>query len=207
MKLYTTLGAPNPRRVDIFLAEKAIQIEREPVDIGKGQHKSDAYGAINPLRQMPTLVFDDGTVLTESVAICRYFEEIQPEPPLFGTNAMDQARVEMWQRRMELVLFRNVANVFRHSHPFMVGIEVPQIAALAETCRPRALEFLAFLDGELATRPFVAGENFTIADITGLVAVEFMRPARIKLPPGLVNVARWVAAVSARPSARAGAWP
>ena len=206
MKLYTTLGAPNPRRVSIFLAEKAIDIQQHQVDIGKGEHLTAAYAAINPLRQMPALVFDDGMVLTESVAICRYFEDIQPAPPLFGTNALDRAQVEMWQRRMELVLFRNVANVFRHSHPFMVGIEVPQIAALAEACRPRALEFLEFLDGELATRPFVAGENFTIADITGLVAVEFMRPARIRLPPALVHVSRWVAAVSARPSARAGAW-
>ena len=203
MKLYDSALAPNPRRVRLFLAEKGIAVPTEAVDLSQLQQKEADFSAINPLQRIPALVLDSGEVLTESVAICRYFEEIQPEPPLFGVGALERARVEMWQRRAELEFFLPIAQAFRHSHPAMREMEKPQIAELAETSRPRALAFARFLDAELARRRFLAGETFTIADITAFVAAEFARFARIAFPDDLVHLARWRAEVAARPSASA----
>jgi glutathione S-transferase len=203
MKLYDAGRAPNPRRVRIFLAEKGVEVPLVPVDLGKLEHKTPAYVAVNPLQRTPALELDDGTVLTESIAICRYFEELHPEPPLFGTDPLDKARVEMWQRRLEFGLLGTVASVFRHLHPAMAEMEVPQVAAWGETNKPRVIEFLRFLDGELSGREYVAGERFSVADITGLVGLDFMKPAKIALPEELVNVRRWHERLSARPSARA----
>jgi glutathione S-transferase len=152
---------------------------------------------------LPMLELDDGTCIAESVAICRYFEELHPDPPLMGRDAKDQAVVEMWNRRMELNLLNAVSNVFRHSHPAMKELEVPQVGDWAESNKPRVAEFLAILDTELRDQLYVVGDHFTIADITGLVAVDFMKPARLAIPDDLVNVRRWHAQVSARPSAKA----
>jgi len=203
MKLYDSKAAPNPRRTRIFLAEKGITVPTEQVDILAKQHLTADYSAINPLQRMPALVLDDGTVITESVAICRYFEVLQPEPPLFGVGAKDIALVEMWNRRAELNLFFPVAQVFRHTHPAMKELEVPQVPDWAEANRPRIVDFLRILDAELKTRPFIAGERYTVADITALCAVDFMKPARVAMPDDLVNVKRWHDDVSARPSSRA----
>lgn len=203
MKLYDGAFAPNPRRVRVFLAEKGVSIELERIDLGALQHKSAAFAAINPLQRLPALVLDDGSVLTESVAICRYIEALHPEPVLFGQGALGAAQVEMWNRRAEFDLLAPVAHVFRHLHPAMKAMEVPQVAAWAEANKPRVDRFLAFLDGELAARPYLAGEAFSIADITAMVAVDFMKPARLVVPDALVHLRRWHAAVSARPSARA----
>jgi glutathione S-transferase len=203
MKLYDSKAAPNPRRARIFLAEKGIALSTEQVDIMAKQHYSPEYAAINPLQRMPALVLDDGTVIAESIAICRYFEALQPEPPLFGVGAKDQAIVEMWQRRCELSLFFPIAHVFRHTHPAMKELEVPQVPAWAEANRPRVLDFLRILDAELGKHPFVAGERYTVADITALCAIDFMKPARIAMPEELSNLKRWHAEVSARPSAKA----
>src|SRR6476620_4634193 len=191
MKLYDGGRAPNPRRVRIFLAEKGLSVPLEPVDLGQLQHKSSAYAAINPLQRVPALELDDGTVLTESIAICRYFEELQPEPALFGKGALGKAQVEMWNRRMELNLFWLVSQVFRHTHPAMVEMEKPQVADWAEACKPRILDFLGLLDRELQGRRFVAGDSFSVADITGLVAVDLMKPAKLTVPEDLVAVRRW----------------
>ena len=203
MKLYDSKSAPNPRRARIFLAEKGIALPTEQVDIMAMQHKTPQYTAINPLQRMPALVLDDGTVITESIAICRYFEVLQPQPPLFGVGAKEIALVEMWNRRCEINFFSNVAAVFRHLHPAMKELEVPQIPAFAEASRPRVAWFLQLLDGELAKREFIAGERYSVADITALVTVDFLKPAKIPMPEGLANVQRWHAAVSARPSAKA----
>ncbi len=203
MKLYDSRLAPNPRRARIFLAEKGISVPTEQVDIMTKQHKTPEYAAINPLQRMPALVLDDGTVITESIAICRYFEALQPEPPLFGLGAKEIALVEMWNRRCEINFFANVAAVFRHLHPSMKELEVPQIPAYAEAMRPRALWFLELMDKELAKREFIAGERYSVADITAQVAVDFMKPSRIVMPETLAHVKRWHAAVSARPSAKA----
>lgn len=203
MKLYDGGRAPNPRRVRVFLAEKGIEVPRVPVDMGALGHRSDEVTALNPLQRLPVLVLDDGTALTESIAICRYFEELHPEPVLFGTGALRRAQVEMWQRRMELNLLFPVAQAFRHIHPAMVEWEVPQVPAWGEANKPKAVEFLRLLDRELADRAFAAGDTFSVADITGLVALDFMKPARIELPAELANVRRWYDALKARPSASA----
>ena len=201
MKLYDSKLAPNPRRVRIFLAEKGIAVPTEQVDIARKEHKTPEYAAINPLQRMPSLVLDDGTIITESIAICRYFEMLRPEPPLFGVGSKDAAIVEMWNRRAEINFLANVAAVFRHTHPAMKELEVPQVPAWAEANRPRVSWFLEMLDRELATREFVAGDRYTVADITMQVAVDFMKPGRLSMPDGATNVKRWHTAVSARPSA------
>ena len=203
MKLYDGGRAPNPRRVRIFLAEKGITVPTEQVDLGKLQQRSEGYTAINPMQRVPALVLDDGTVLAESIAICRYFEAMQPDPPLFGRGALASALVEMWQRRVELHLFLPVATVFQHLHPAMKIMVDPQVAAWGEANKPRVLEFLRFLDGELQNRAFVAGANYSVADITALAAVDFMRVSKLAVPDDLVHVRRWHEAVSARPSAAA----
>jgi len=203
MKLYDGGRAPNPRRVRVFLAEKGIKVPMEPVDLGAMAHKSPGYTAINPLQRVPALELDDGTIITESIAICRYFEALQPEPPLFGVGAKDMAIVEMWQRRVELHLFFPVTQVFRHLHPAMKEMQVPQVPAWAEANKPYVQDFLALLDGELKNRRYVAGDRYTVADITGLVAVDFMKPAKLSMPDALGNIKRWHAEVSARPSAQA----
>jgi glutathione S-transferase len=203
MKLYDSKMAPNPRRLRIFLAEKGISLPTEQVDIMAMQHKTPEYTAINPLQRMPALVLDDGTVITESIAICRYFEAQQPDPPLFGVGPREIALVEMWNRRAEINFFANVAAVFRHLHPSMKELEVPQVPAYAEASRPRVGWFLEWLDRELASREFIAGEHFSVADITTLCAVDFMKPARLAMPEGLTSVKRWHFSVSARPSAKA----
>ncbi len=203
MKLFDGGKAPNPRRVRVFLAEKGIEVPLVPVDMGAMEHKKEPVTSRNPLQRLPILELDDGTILTESVAICRYFEELHPEPALFGRGALGKALVEMWQRRMELNLMAAVAQAFRHIHPAMKEWEIPQIAEWGEANKPKAVEFLRILDRELAGREFIAGDEYSIADITGMIAVDFMKPARIAVPEDLTNVIRWHRAVSARPSASA----
>jgi len=203
MKLYDGGRAPNPRRVRVFLAEKGITVPTEQVDLGALQHKTAAFAAINPVQRVPALVLDDGTTIAESIAICRYFEALQPEPALFGVGARQVAEIEMWNRRLELSLLFPIAHVFRNTHPAMKEMEVPQVPAWAEANKPRVMEFLAILDRDLKDRPFVAGDRYTVADITGLVAVDFMKPAKLALPESCTNVRRWHAEVSARPSASA----
>jgi len=203
MKLFDGGRAPNPRRVRIFLAEKGIEVPLVPVDMGAMEHRAEAVRSRNPLQRLPVLELDDGTILTESVAICRYFEETHPEPALFGRGALGKALVEMWQRRMEFNLFVPVAQAFRHIHPAMKEWEVPQVPEWGEANKPKAIEFLHLLDRELAGREFVAGDAYSIADITGLIAVDFMKPARIQMPEECTNVRRWYQAVSSRPSASA----
>jgi glutathione S-transferase len=202
MKLYDSAMAPNPRRVRIFLAEKGISVPVEQVDIGKAANRQPPFLAKNPLGGVPVLELDDGTHIAESVAICRYFEEKQPQPPLMGTDAKDRALVEMWQRRMELELFRLVTGTFQNTHAFFKG-RIPQVPEYGEVCREGARKRLAWLDGELANRPFVAGERYTIADITALCAVDFGRVSDIRIAPEQKNLARWHEAVSSRPSAKA----
>ena len=203
MKLYDGGRAPNPRRVKVFLAEKGITVPVEQVDLGKMAHKSPQYTAINPLQRVPALELDDGTVISESIAICRYFERLHPEPPLFGADAKDMALVEMWERRLEFHLLGPISHVFRNSHPAMKEMEVPQVPAWAEANKPRVMDFLTLLDRELKARRYIAGDRYTVADITGMIAVDFMKPAKLAVPETLTNLKRWHDEVSARPSAKA----
>ena len=203
MKLFDGGRAPNPRRVSVYLAEKGIEVPRVQIDMGAMGHRSDEIARRNPLRRLPVLELDDGTILTESIAICRYFEELHPEPALFGRGALGKALVEMWQRRLEISLMMPVANAFRHIHPAMKEWEIPQVPEWGEANKPKVLEFLAMFDGELASREFAAGDEYSVADITGMIAVDFCKPARIAVPEELANVRRWHAALKARPSAEA----
>jgi glutathione S-transferase/endonuclease YncB( thermonuclease family) len=203
MKLIDGGRAPNPRRVRIFLAEKGIEIPLQPLDIGALEQKDESFRAINPMQRVPVLILDDGTAISESVAICRYFEEIQPEPPLMGTDPLDKALVEMWNRRMELNLMAGVAAAFRHLHPAMREMEVPQVPEWGEANKAKVMDLLKWLDEELAGRRFIAGDRFTIADITALVAVDFMKPAKLAVPEDHANLRRWHEEVSSRPSASA----
>jgi glutathione S-transferase len=200
--LHDSKPAPNPRRVRIFLAEKGIAVPTVQVDLGKGETRSPEFLARNPMGGVPVLELDDGTAIAESVAICRYFEEIQPAPPLLGVDPRDRALVEMWQRRMEWELFRQVTMCFQNTHAFFKG-RIEQVPAYGEVCRKNARARLAWLDGELAGRPFVAGDRYTIADVTALVAIDFGRVVDVRVAPDQKHLARWHESVSSRPSAKA----
>ena len=203
MKLYDGGRVPNARRVRIFLAEKGISVPMVPVDLGKKEHRSEEFTARNPLQRVPVLELDDGTVLTESVAICRYFEELHPEPALFGTGALGKALVEMWNRRAEFELYLAVQAAFRHLHPGMAGYEVPQVTEWGEVNKGRAIEAMRLFDRQLAANRFVAGADFSIADITTFVSVEFLKAARLSVPDDMKHLARWRDEVAARSGAAA----
>ena len=202
MILYDSSFAPNPRRVRIFLAEKGVEVPIQQVDIGKAENRESPYIDKNPLAGLPMLELDDGTCIAESVAICRYFEEKHPDPPLMGVEAVDRAVVEMWNRRMEFEILQTIAGVFRHTHEFFKG-RVNQVPEFGEACRVAAPAKLEWLDRELADRPFIAGQRYTIADITALCSIDFGRVSDIRVGPELKNVSRWYEAVSSRPSAKA----
>ena len=203
MKLYGLKNAPNPRRVKIFLAEKKISLPIEALDIETREHLTSGFLAKNPLGKLPVLELDDGTVLCESIAICRYFEEMVPEPPLFGRSTLERAQVEMWNRRMELELLLPVIDVFVHTHPFWVG-KREQMPAWGEERRKQLIERMRWLDRELAGREFIGIDRYNIADITAQVALLTARGAmKIAIPQDHANLLRWWAAVTKRPTARA----
>jgi glutathione S-transferase len=202
MKIYSSSTAPNPRRVRIFLAEKEIRIPYEEVDIVNAVNRGSEFRKKNPLATVPVLELDDGTCISESVSICRYFEELQPSPPLFGTDAKDRALVDMWNRRMEFAVLQPIADAFRQRHEFFKG-RIRQVPEYADVQRLNAEDGLKWLDEELANRRFVAGDNFTIADITAMVAIDFGRVSKIAIKPEQRSLVRWHAEVSSRPSAKA----
>lgn len=202
MRLYEYTMAPNPRRVRVFLAEKGIQVPTVQVDIAKAENREPEFLAKNPLGTLPVLELDDGTYLAESMSICRYFEELQPDPPLFGTGARERALVDMWHRRMEIEVFLPIAGCFRNTHDFFKG-RLTQVPEYGEACKQTANKRLAWLDDVLADREFIAGDRYTIADITPMVAIDFGRITDIRIQPEQKNLARWHQAVSNRPSARA----
>jgi glutathione S-transferase len=209
MKFYDCATAPSPRRVRIFLAEKKIAIPTTQVDLRAGEHLSAAFRAINPDATVPVLELDNGVRITDAVAICQYFEDIQPEPRLFGEGAEDKAIVTAWQRQAERDGFYAVMEAFRNAAPGLKGRALPgpvdyaQIPELAQRGRSRVLAFFETMDAHLADQAFVAGRRFSIADITTLVTLDWA--TRLKLTPAANadNLRRWHASVSARPSAAA----
>jgi len=209
MKLYDCKPAPNPRRVRIFMAEKGIEIPTVQVDLRAREQFTPAFRAINPQCVVPFLVLDDGTGIGEVPAIWRYLEETHPAVPLMGVDAKDKAVVAMWERRAELEGFSAVGEAFRNSTPAFKGHALSgphgyeQAPALVERGKVRTLDFYGDLDQWLGARPFVAGERFTIADITALVAIDFAGWIKLAVPAEHKNVKRWYDAVSARPSAKA----
>ena len=210
MKLYDCATAPNPRRVRIFLAEKNLTIPVVQVDLRAGEHLKPDYAAINPSKTVPVLELDDGTRISESVAICRYLEDSFPEPPLMGVGAKERALVEMWNRRMEHDGLFAAGEALRNAAPglkgrALAGVDEPveQIPALAERGRASMARFMRRLDQRLAESRFIAGDKFSIADITAFCAIDFARWAKITPPEDLTHLARWRAAIAARPSAQA----
>lgn len=210
MKLYDMKQAPNPRRVRMFLAEKGVAIPTEAVDIAAGDNLQPAYLAVNPRGVVPTLLLDDGTILDESIAICRFIEGLHPEPNLFGRDPLESAQVESWQRRMEFDGLFNVASVFRNANPAFADRAMPgrlpptpQIPALAERGRLLAEAWMDTLDARLREAPFVAGARFTVADITAFVGIEFARWVKLRPGPQHDALGRWYEAMKARPSAEA----
>jgi glutathione S-transferase len=210
IKLYQSAGSPNSRRVRIFLAEKGLSIPLVPVDLGKGEQHSETYRAINPRRVVPTLVLEDGTAIGEVPVIVRYIEETHPQTPLLGVTAKERALVAMWERRVELEGFAAVMEAIRNTAPGLKGraiagpYDYEQIPELAERSKLRVKNFLADLDARLREVPFVGGENYSIADITALVTVDFAAKAiNLPLPEQHVALKRWYDLISKRPSASA----
>lgn len=199
MKLYTTSVAPNPRRVTIFLAEKGIEVPTVEINLGDKENLLPDFLARNPLGRVPVLEFDDGSYLAESIAICRYFEATNPEPTLFGSGARAQAEVEMWNRRMEFEILANVSGCFRHTHPYWDG-RIEQVADFGDLCRRTLEERMKWLDGEVSGRPYIAGERFTVADITAITGFDLAKIVKIRIPEELSNLTKWYETVSARPS-------
>lgn len=202
MQLYDSAMAPNPRIVRVYLAEKGIDVPKVEVDIAAAENRQPEYLAKNPMGGLPMLELDDGTYIAETIAICRYFEERQPEPALFGTDAKDKAVVEMWRRRMELEVATPIMQTFRNTHEFFKG-RIPQVAEWGEVMREAATKRLEWLDSVLADREWIAGDRFTIADITAMVGIDFGRPSKIRIADDQKNLTRWHEAASSRPSARA----
>lgn len=203
MKLYSHSVAPNPRRVRIFAAEKGIDLTLEEVDILVGQSRKPEFLAKNSSGGVPVLELDNGSYLSESVAICRYLEGLQPEPNLLGRDVREEAEIERWNRRMELELFAAIGRTVQNISPIFQG-RFKQFPEYGEAQRALAYLRLERMDRELNGHKFIAGDRFTIADITALVAIDFGgRLAEIKIAPELVHLARWHETVSSRPSARA----
>jgi len=210
VKLYDAVWAPSPRRVRIYLAEKGIEVERVMVDLRKDEHLGDAYLAINPRGAVPALELDDGEVICESTAICRYFEALHPEPSLFGTTPIEIARIESWTRRIENDGYAGAVNALRNSHPAFKDRAIPgrapalsQIPELAARGVVMWSGFVDALDAHLARQEWIAGDSYSFADITALVAIDFARAA--KLVPGEKHqhIRDWYDAASKRPSAQA----
>ena len=210
MKLYDFSLAPGPRRVRMFIAEKGIEIPSVQINTRERQQFSDEYRAVNPNCVVPALVLDDGTCIGETVAICRYLEETHPEPSLMGQGAKEKAVIEMWNRQAELEGYLAAVDALRNSAPMfedrgVAGVTggVPQIPALAERGRQSMGRFFAKLDRQLADNRCLAGDGFSIADITAFVAIDFSKRAEIEIPGNCANVARWFSEVGERPSASA----
>jgi glutathione S-transferase len=199
MKIYDAM-TPNTLRVQVFLAEKGVEVPREKIDVMGGGTRTPEFLAKNSLGELPLLELDDGSFVAESVAICRYFEALHPEPSLMGGSPREQAHIEMWNRRMEHHIFAPVGEFGRHTIPFFAD-KVEQVPDYAATQLRRFDKNWAWLDGELADgRPYIAGQEFTVADITGMAALFVCNIIEKELPGEFENAKRWGEAVRARPS-------
>ncbi|MAH85015.1 MAG: hypothetical protein CBB68_12275 [Rhodospirillaceae bacterium TMED8] len=209
MKLYDFNRAPNPRRVRIFAAEKGVDIELVTVDLGAREQTENQFKAINPRQCVPALELDDGTIITESVAICRYLDEIKPKPSLFGTSALSKANVEMWHRRVEHEGLSAVADAVRNSIEFFKDRALAgpnsfaQIPELAERGLMRIDNFYQMLDQRLQHSSFISGDEYTVADIAALCALDFARVVKKRPREDQTALRNWHGKVSSRPSAKA----
>lgn len=210
MKLYDFALAPNPRRVRMFLAEKGIEVPTEQINTREAQQFSNEFQKINPRGTVPTLVLDNGTAITESVSICRYFEELHPEPSLFGSNAEEKAVIDMWNRRIEIECYGPAADVVRNSLEMfkdraIAGLPsgVPQLPDLAARGRASYARFMDRLDPKLGKSQFIAGNKFSVADITAFIAMDFAKRGQLEVPADASNILRWQSEIVSRPSASA----
>lgn len=205
MKLYDERNpAPNPRKVRMFLAEKGIAVPMERVRIMRREHKSPEFLAKNPLGQVPALELDDGTVITESIAICRYFEELYPEPALFGRDALERAQIEMWLRRAEFRLWSPMTQVWINADPRTASVNPHQFADFGGHNRKIVAAAMAWFDTVLGDgRQFLAGSNYSMADIVLLCGIDFAKFVEMEMPEEASHLRAWHARVSARPSAQA----
>lgn len=195
--------APNPRRVRIFLAEKNLKVPTQQLSIMAGEHKKPEFLAVNPLGQIPALQLDDGDVITESLSICRFFEALNPDPPMFGKGPKGTAEVDMWVRRVELRLMVPVGMVWMHTHPFTARVVVPQYTEFGESNRPRVIAAMRYFDSALGETGWLAGKDYTIADITLLTTLDFAIFIGIGIPEDMPKLQAWHARATARPSAQA----
>jgi glutathione S-transferase len=195
--------APNPRRVRIFTAEKGLELPRKEVSIPKREHKAEEYLKINPLGQTPALQLEDGSVLTESVSMCRYLEALHPEPPLFGATPLEAAQIDMWMRRVELRLMNPVGQIWVHTHPWTARVVPKQYTEFGESNRPAVTGALKMCDEALAETPYLAGERYSMADIVLLTTVDFAIFIGLTLPEEFAYLNDWHRRVTARPSAQA----
>lgn len=206
MKVYAAPYAPNPRRVMMFIAEKGVtSIETVSLDLTKGEHRSAAFRAKSPLAQVPMLELDDGRTLTESRAICSYLESLYPEPNLMGVDAFERASIEMWDRRAELQFSLQLMLWVRHGSPLLTAVETNQSADLSAYSQGNAMRMAKWLDKELSTRPWIAGERFTIADITAACGVDFAKMMRWRPGDDLPNLKRWREAFGLRAAGQVAA--
>jgi len=202
MILHDLAAGMSPRRVRIFLAEKGISIERREVDAAGGANATPDFLRLNPLGKLPVLELDDGTAIAESLAICRYLEALNPDPPLMGRTSREVADIEMWTLRMDHELSQMIALAFIHSSDFYRG-SIEQIPEVASWARGRALQTMAWLDGELAERRHIAGDGYTLADIVAQCAFVLGKAVGLRIAPDMTNLSRWFTEVTARPTARA----
>jgi len=202
MILYDLTAGMHPRRVRIFMAEKRLSIERREVDAAGGANAMPDFLRLNPLGKLPVLELDDGSAIAESLAICRYLEALHPEPPLMGETPQASAHTEMWTLRMDHELSQPIALAFVHSSDFYRG-RAEQVPEVASWARGRALQTMAWLDGELAGRSHIAGDEYTLADIVAQCACVLGKAVGLRIPPEMTHLSRWFAQVSARPTARA----
>lgn len=203
MLLYHDLRAPNPRRVRVFLAEKGVAYDTIEVSIAASAHQTPEFRKKNPIALLPVLELADGRVLRESMAICRYIEALHPEPNLYGADPWECAQIEQWNRHAELELLLPIAQVFRNTHPFWQG-RIRQCAEFGEIMRELVAARMEWFDGELGRRSYIAGDRFTVADITALCAIDFGKVSNIRIDAAKhPNLAAWHARVSERPSSKA----
>ena len=203
MKLYDYGQAPNPRRVRVYLAEKGIDVDLEEINILERQQKTPEFLTKNPLGSIPVLELDDGTCISESIAICRYFEALHPDPPLFGRTAKEIALVDMWLRRVELNVMGPVGQVWIHGHPLTAKL-LKQIPDAADFGRMRAAAGYALLNTQLQETEFIAGDTYTIADVVALTTLDFATGlVGVPYAEDMTSLKRWHDQVAARPSAKA----
>ena len=203
MRLYSAPYAPNPRRVTMFIAEKGItDIDIVTLNLTEGEHRTPEFRAKSPLSQIPTLELDDGRTLTESRAICTYLEGVYPDPPLMGRDAYERAEIEMWDRRVELMLSMPLMMWMRHGLPIMARLEKNQNAGVAEANHQTAMRMAKWFDEQLAHREFIAGDRLTIADLTALAGIDFAKMAKWRPDDATPNLKRWRETMAERPAGK-----